>query len=115
MCTAAAVSVSVHITIRQTSPKGPRLARRKAGVAVPAIRKKIIAWSSRCSRRRQAAVQLPRWYSALTPNKALTLAAYIAAAVIRVAPCARASSSVPITTDISNQTRCSQPRRTGFV
>ena len=46
-CTAAAVSVSVHIPIRQTSPKGPRLARRKAGVAVPAIRKKIIAWSSR--------------------------------------------------------------------
>jgi hypothetical protein len=43
MRTAAAVTVSAHITIRQTSPKVPRAVRRKAGVAVPAMRKKIIA------------------------------------------------------------------------
>jgi hypothetical protein len=41
--TAAAVSVRAHITIRQTSPNGPGFASRKAGVAVPAMRKKIIA------------------------------------------------------------------------
>jgi hypothetical protein len=44
---AAAASVSVHNAIRLASPKVPRSVRRQAGVAVPAIRKKIIVWSRR--------------------------------------------------------------------
>jgi hypothetical protein len=46
--------------IRQASRKVPEVARVKAGVAVPAMSKKIIAWSRRCSRRFHAAVQVPR-------------------------------------------------------
>ena len=57
---AAAVRVSTHSTIRQASPKAPRVANRKTGVAVPAMKKKIIAWSRRCRRRLHAALQLPR-------------------------------------------------------
>ena len=57
---AAAASVSIHITIRQVVQKAPRAAIRKTGVAVPAIRKKIIRWSRRCRRRLQAGVQVPR-------------------------------------------------------
>ncbi len=56
-------------------PEGATVSQQEAGVAVSAMRKKIIAWSRRCSRPRQAALQLRRWYSALTPNKALVLAA----------------------------------------
>jgi hypothetical protein len=40
---APAASVSAHITIRQEIRKLPRVASRKAGVAVPAMRRKIIA------------------------------------------------------------------------
>ena len=56
----AAPMASVHTMIRQVRPSGPGIAIRNAGVAVPAIRKKIIRWSSRCSRLRHASVQLPR-------------------------------------------------------
>ena len=42
----AAARTSVHITIRQASPKAPGASRRKAGVAVPAMRKKIITGSA---------------------------------------------------------------------
>jgi hypothetical protein len=73
--TATAVSVSAHITIRQASPAPAGAESRKAGVAVPAMRKKIIAWSRFRSRSLQAALQVPRWYSALVPKRALRLAA----------------------------------------
>ena len=51
MWIAAAVSVSVHIVISPASRATPALAIRKAGVAVPAMSRKIMAWSSRCRRR----------------------------------------------------------------
>ena len=64
-----------HIAPRaEIAPSGLEAAVKKAGVAVPAMRKKIIAWSRRRSRSRQAGVQVPRWESALVPNRALRLA-----------------------------------------
>ena len=56
----AAAPISVHITIRQVSPYGPGMARRKAGVAVPAMRKKIIMWSIRCRRTDHGGLHEPR-------------------------------------------------------
>ena len=56
-----AASVSTQIAIRQASPAPAGAESRKAGVAVPAMaRKKIIAWSRRCRRCLQTAVQVPR-------------------------------------------------------
>jgi hypothetical protein len=109
------MSVSAHITARQSSRNVPRAVRTKAGVAVPAIRKKIIAWSRRCRRFLQTALQVPRWYSALNPNSALTLSEYTPIAMMCVAPWARASMSGPSTSDTANQNKCSQPRRTGLA
>ncbi len=73
--TPAAATASVHTVIRQTSPNVPGEVSSSTGVAVPAMRKKIIMWSRRCIRARPAWVQRPRWYTALTPNKAVTLVA----------------------------------------
>ena len=85
------------------------------GVAVPAIRKKIITWSSRCRRCRDASDQVPQWYSALIPNSAPTLTAYTPKLRTRAVPGVWASSTVLTTSDAPNQSRCSQPRITGLV
>ena len=61
MWIAPAASVSPHSAARQAMRKTPCEAIRKAGVAVPAISRKIIAWSTRCSLTRHVSLQLPRW------------------------------------------------------
>jgi len=38
--------VGAHITIRQDQPEGAAGSEQESGLAVPAMRKKIIAWSN---------------------------------------------------------------------
>ena len=57
---ATEVAISTPVTIRQISPVLAGAESRQTGVAVPAMRKKIIAWSRWRSCSRIAAVQVPR-------------------------------------------------------
>ena len=56
----AAVTVSTHNVMRPVRPRGPGAARMNTGVAVPAIKRKIITWSSRWSRCRHSCDQVPQ-------------------------------------------------------
>jgi hypothetical protein len=64
----------------QTTPKTtqravPSSSSRANGVYVPAMRMKIIEWSSRCMTVCERPVHEPRWKAAEVPNSSATLTA----------------------------------------
>src|SRR5437588_9979226 len=70
----------LHTAISIAFPSVPDRTSTQNGVYVPAIRTKIIEWSSRRIQARAERVQVMRWYSALVPSRAQTENAEIDAA-----------------------------------
>ena len=70
----------------------------------PAIKTKIIEWSSRAITARARTDHDPRWYAAEVPNSRATEAAYTEAPIRARVPSARQTITVPVTSEMAKAT-----------
>jgi hypothetical protein len=68
-------SAPLQTTARVVTLSHPDSAITAMGVNVPAMRRKMVAWSRRRNHGFTRIDHCPRWYSALTPRHALSVAA----------------------------------------
>src|SRR5438874_11287718 len=86
-----------HAAASASAREEPWRVSSAIGVYVPAMKRKMAAWSAFSHRSAAAGDQRPRWYSALTANIMTSVTAYTDAANVARPAGADATSATPAT------------------